>query len=229
MKIYYENNLGVLYHGDCREIMGSLRYDAILTDPQYRLANNKRATLSRGINKSSIFGSGKIYDKNWLLIQGDEDFFDPSHLVSDRPTIIWGGIHFANKLPNSASWIVWDKRCHRKPDDNADCEMAWSNLGGPARIYRQLWRGAIREGEENVSNGPKLHPFQKPIQLMLWCLCMPKMSEACTVLDPYVGSGTTAVACEKLNRKWVAIEIEEKFCEIAAKRIEAENRQLKLF
>ena len=94
------------------------------------------------------------------------------------------------------------------------------------RIHRQLWRGMVREGEENVANGPKLHPAQKPIRLMMWCL---GFAESDLTLDPFTGSGTVPVACERLGRRWIGIEISEEFCEIAAKRIEAETRQLKLF
>ena len=80
---------------------------------------------------------------------------------------------------------------------------------------------------ETVKANNRLHPNQKPIPIIQWCIKKSKTNGI--VLDPFIGSGTTAVACERLTRRWIGIEIEEKYCEIAAKRIELERKQLKLF
>lgn len=112
-------------------------------------------------------------------------------------------------------WLVWDKG--QRNFSLADCEFAWSSQHKASRIFNYSRASALRDG--------KTHPTQKPVALMVWCLGF----AGGDVLDPFIGSGTTAVACEQLGRKWVGIEISEKYCEIAAKRIERERQQLKLF
>ena len=95
--------------------------------------------------------------------------------------------------------------------------MAWSNIGGPARLHSHLWRGLIREGEENASNGPKLHPFQKPLSLIRFVLGKSKTSG--TILVPFGGSAPEVVVCREMKRKCIVFEIEERFCEVSAKRL----------
>lgn len=226
MKPYYNDDNGiVIYHGDCREILSTIGWvDLVLTDPQYQLANGKRAN-SMGLSTGRGVGNnvrGYLFDnKDWGQLQGDELPFDPRPLLRHHRAIIWGANNFANLLPNSTTWFVWDKRDGVASDDNADCEMAWSNIGGPARIFRHLWKGVCRAGEENIaSGGSKLHPFQKPIALMRWCLQL--VPNAKIILDPYMGSGTTIRAAKDLGRHAIGIEIEEKFCEIAVKRLSQE-------
>ena len=99
----------------------------------------------------------------------------------------------------------------------ADFELAWTNFERPSKAFK----GEIHP------DGINIHPTQKPKYLMVWCLSWSKTNGI--VLDPFIGSGTTAVACERLKRRWIGIEIEKKYCEIAAKRIEAERKQLKMF
>ena len=132
-----------------------------------------------------------------------------------------GGIYYQSVLPVNARWLVWDKRCGSASDDNADCEFAWTNLRGQARVFSQYWRGWLREGEENLSvGGAKLHPTQKPIRLMKWCIGLAGDSD--TILDPFMGSGTTLRAAKDLGRKAIGVELEERYCEIAAKRLAQE-------
>lgn len=212
-KPYYENENGKLYHGNCLDIMPLLDpVDLVLTDPPYGIGESYKRNNRR---------------KN-LANPTDYDFYDwdrkPASPImiklcmsAGKKTIIWGGNFF--NLPPSQKWLVWDKinsGCF------ADCELAWTNLTGAVRIFRHMWNGMCRQSEKNVK---RVHPTQKPIALMLWCLQLHYGS----VLDPFIGSGTTAIACECLNRQWIGIEISEKYCEIAAKRIEKEREQLQLF
>lgn len=225
MKPYYQDKYATIYHGDCLELLPDmLKVDLVLTDPQYQLANGRKATTMNATanrGKNYLKGTTTI-PKDWGDSIGDDKPFDPMPLLELRTKLIlWGAIHFCSSLPNSTSWLIWDKRDGVASDDNTDCEMAWSNIGGPSRIHRQLWKGICRAGQENISiQGDKYHPFQKPINLMTWCIRLSKTSG--TILDPFVGSGTTLVAAKQLNRKSVGIEIQEKHCEIAAQRLSQE-------
>src|SRR5690606_34818674 len=105
--------------------------------------------------------------------------------------VLFGANHFASRLPPTPTWLVWDKRRGTGSDSQADCEIAWSNLGGPARLFSHLWRGAIRDSERGVK---RVHPTQKPVALMRWCLEQARPSGI--VLDPFLGSGSTLVACK---------------------------------
>jgi site-specific DNA-methyltransferase (adenine-specific) len=220
---YYQDSAVTIYHGDCREILPTITADLLLSDPQYQLADGKRANtmgLSTGRGTDVLKGI-KLRQKDWGTFKGDEVPFDPTELLRFPKVILWGAIHYANRLPNSTSWLIWDKRNGTDSDDNADAEMARSNIGGPARVHRQLWRGICRAGEENIAlQGEKLHPFQKPIALMRWCLSL--VPKAQRVVDHQMGSGTTLRAAKDLGRKAIGIEIEEKYCEIAAKRMAQE-------
>ncbi len=221
MKPYFETDLGKLYCGDSLDYLDIISdADAIIADPPY------------GIDLNGMSGT---YRSKWVnaadeyLIIGDDKPFDPSPWIRFPKTILWGGIHFAHKLPSSRAWIVWDKREGTTSDNQADCEIAWTNLKGPARLYSHLWRGLCRRGEENVSRQGRFHPTQKPIALMMFCIEMCKLDPGSLIVDPYMGSGTTLIAAERYGHKYIGIEISEKYCEIAANRIKRETQQLKLF
>jgi DNA modification methylase len=124
-----------------------------------------------------------------------------------RRVIWWGGNYYP--MPASSCWLVWDKL---NTGNFADCELAWTNLTGAVRIKRHLWNGMIRK-----QNEARWHPTTKPRELMEWCI--EKVDPADTILDPFMGSGTTLVAAKQLGRKAIGIEIEEKYCEIAVDRL----------
>lgn len=224
MKPYYEHGGITIYHGDCRNLLPKLCcVSSIVTDPQYQLANGARANSvgRQGRKKARTLSGSRVDDYNWGKVKGDESPYDPTFLLSYSNVILWGAIHYANRLPNQTCWLTWDKREGGTSDDNPDCEFAWTNLGGPARLYRHLWRGICRAGEENIAvGGSKLHPFQKPVSLMRWCLSMIDLPGI--VVDPYLGSGSTLRAAKDLGISAIGIEIEERYCEIAAKRLSQE-------
>lgn len=144
----------------------------------------------------------------------NEDAADVVHLLRFGRCVIWGGNYFADALPPSPSWFVWDKRSGVLANSNADCELAWSNVGGAARLFSHLWAGMLRASE----SGAYLHPTQKPVALMEWVL--DRASEpGDLILDPYMGSGPVARAAANLGRRYIGVELEERYCEIAAKRL----------
>lgn len=203
-----------LYFGDCLEILPTLGpVDAVVTDPPYGINYDASHTkYKNGIDRGPC---------EW-----DEKPFDPSPIIAlDLPTIIWGGNCFSSRLPDTKSWAVWVKIVRQNADiRQSDCELAWTNCLGRSRVFNHLWIGAYRDSESGIQN---VHPTQKPIALMEWCIQI--MGMPMRILDPFMGSGTTGVACAKLGRKFIGIEIEPKYFDIACKRIETEYAQLKLF
>lgn len=216
-----------LYLGDCREILPTIRnIDAVVTDPPYgidfdftRQRNGSRSGLSWSTDRNAI-----NVKRDWTKIRGDDSPFDAGPWIKYRQAILWGANNYQN-MPPSRCWLIWDKRRETTPDNHGDAELAWTNLDSVIRVHRQVWRGIVREGEENVGLQQKLHPAQKPLALMRWCVGMTDG----VVLDPFMGSGTTGVACVNLGRKFIGVEIEEKYFDIACRRIEEAYRQPRLF
>jgi DNA modification methylase len=206
---YYEHAGITIYHGDCREILPTLpKVDLVLTDPQYGI-NHPTEYLSRG-------RGGLAACTDYPRVFGDNSPFDPACILAlEVPSIIWGANYFAGRLADSSGWLIWDKK---RPDtlDQATCEMAWTNFVKGARVFRYLWNGCMRDGDDKL-----FHPTQKPVALMKWRLCL-SWTPAGTVLDPFMGSGSTLVAAKQLGRHAIGIEIEEKYCEIAVKRLSQE-------
>jgi DNA modification methylase len=195
-----------LYLGDCREILPLLpRVDAVVTDPPYGI----------GMDGGRIGKANYEQLSNW-----DSVAADVSGIVAlGVPTIIWGGNYF--DLPPSASWLVWDKET-AGITTFADAELAWTNLPGSLRLKRHLWSGPYQKVKET-----RFHPTQKPTDVIIWCL--ERINGARTILDPFMGSGTTGVACAKLGRRFIGIELEPRYFEIACKRIDDAYRQPRLF
>lgn len=217
-----------LYCGDCRDVLPTLGHvDAVVTDPPYGIAFD--FTKERHNRKTRLRWSrsqSHVVPVRWQSsVYGDTEPFDPLPWLQFPQVILWGANHYASQLPNSAAWLIWDKRDGTTPDNHSDCELAWSNLPGPARIHRQLWRGVMRAGAENATHGPKLHPAQKPVALMSWCL----KKTTGLVCDPYMGSGSTAVACIALQRPFIGCEITPEYFDIACQRITDAYKQLALF
>lgn len=215
--------------GDCLLLMKELPdgcVDAVITDPPYGINFNFTANRFRTGLDWRAGNIGSDYTSPWSNVIGDDSEFDPRPLLGFNEVIIWGAQNFSHLLPRSRGWLIWDKLGDKPPCDFGDCEMAWTSIDMPVRIHRQLWRGVIREGQENAVNGPKLHPCQKPISLILWCLSFVKGQ---TILDPFLGSGTTAVAAKKLGRHFLGFEISEEYCRIARERIALVEAQPTLF
>lgn len=208
-KVYYQDKFCTIYHGDCLEIMPELEpVGLVLTDPQYGI-NHPTDYHSRGRgNLATCRDYPKVY--------GDDKPFNPQPLLNlQKPLCLWGANYYADKLPVSSGWLVWDKK---RPDilDQATVELAWTNFIKGARRFVYLWNGMLRAGNDVL-----FHPTQKPIALMKWILGL-KWTPTGTILDPFMGSGTSLVAAKQLNRHAIGIEIEEKYCEIAVRRLAQE-------
>ena len=186
-----------------------------LTDPPYGIGEAAGKNKSRGcLAISKDYGN-----ESWDNQIPPKRVFDLMLSISSNQ-IIFGGNYFVEYLKNSPCWLVWDK--NNGSTDFADCELVWTSFKSAVRLIKYTWHGMIRQGNEK-----RYHPTQKPVGVIQWIL---DNYSTChnIILDPFLGSGTTAVACERLGRKWIGIELEEKYCQIAVKRIEAENRQLKI-
>ena len=191
----------------------------MLTDPPYGIGYIPR---TRQANETRF--KKTIYEGERIL--GDDTQFEPQFLLATGDKhIVWGCNNFSNRLPPSNGWLVWDKKVDPKfygKTSFGDAELAWTNIIKRVLIYRHIWNGIIRQGEEagQVGTG-RLHPTQKPVALMRWCIGLcPDTPQ--TILDPFMGSGTTLRAAKDLGRRAIGIEIEEKYCEIAAKRLAQE-------
>lgn len=212
-KPYYEHAGITIYHGDCREVMEEwegLRmksFDLLLTDPPYGIGEAAGKNASRGhLAQAQDFG-----DEAW-----DDEPISHDVMVTARRMaqhhIIFGGNYY--QLPPTSCWLVWDK--DNGSNDFADCELAWTNLKKAVRRLRYRWNGMLQE--PGIPKEHRQHPTQKPEAVMRWCLIQAPDTVK-TVLDPFMGSGTTLVAAKRLGRKAVGIELHEKYCEIAAKRL----------
>ena len=194
-KPYYDDGNGIqIFLGDCRLILPHLEpVDLVLTDPPY------------GIGLAANPFRQKFERSAWDDKPVDADLL-ADIIAKGKDAIVWGGNYFG--LPAHQRFLVWDKV---QPEDfsSAMCEQAWTTLKGPAKIFAR-----------HVVSYHKDHPTQKPLELMHWCLNF--APSASTILDPFMGSGTTLRAAKDLGRKCIGIEIEEKYCEIAAKRLAQE-------
>ena len=205
-----------LWLGDCLAILPTLpagSVNAVVTDPPYGIAYVKGAG-----------GGGVPARRNCTPVYGDDQDFDPAPILDFPRVLTWGADHYAQRLPHGR-WLAWDKLDGMEPWDSfSDVEFAWHNKPGAAAIFRLRWKGiaCVKVGE---TGGRRWHPTQKPLALMLWCIREVDVDAGATILDPYMGSGTTGVAAIKLGRKFLGIEIDPGYFEIARKRIEAELRQ----
>jgi site-specific DNA-methyltransferase (adenine-specific) len=188
--------------GDCREVLPTLaEVCAVVTDPPYGLGDK-------------LDGAGA--SSEWGLLYGegapdwDKEVSDalPEAIALGRDAIVWGGNYY--DLPPRRGWLIWDKM---QEHTSGHGELAWTTLDQPVRTYRYARAQLASEGKE--------HPTQKPLRLMKWCLGF--LPSAQTILDPYMGSGTTGVAATHLGKAFIGIEREERYFEIACRRIREAN------
>jgi DNA modification methylase len=203
-----------LYLGDCLEILPTLpKVDAVITDPPYGIGE------AAGKNKSRTnMAVAKDYgNDDWDSAPPSPDLMA---LILQAGTwqALFGGNYFG--LPASSCWLVWDKL--NGDNDFADCELAWTNWPKAVRRMQWRWNGMIRQGNEE-----RFHPTQKPLQVMGWVIDL--CPKADTILDPFMGSGTTGVAAAERRRTFHGIEREPKYFDIACRRIEQAYKQRPLF
>jgi len=216
---YYQDDLTTIYHGDSRELLPTMpRVDLVLTDPPYGIDYDPLRRKHWSAQTSTKNGEHRNA-RDYGAFAWDKEPFEPAPILNlDRPSIIWGANNFASRLPDFGSWLCWDKITRNDLQiRQAECELAWANCLARSRIFRHLWSGGYRASE---SGTPNYHPTQKPIALMAWCLGLVKGVR--TVIDPYMGSGTTLRAAKDAGIKAIGIEIDERYCEIAASRMSQE-------
>jgi DNA modification methylase len=209
MKPYYEEAGIQIFHGDCREILPQLgRFDLLLTDPPYGIF---RDSSSKGL----MFGKETIYSRD-STAPGWDKRPDSKLLIQVRDVadkhVIWGGNYFADVLGSCKGPLVWNKLTGN--NSYADGEIAWSSVAGTTRIFTHQWCGAFKDSERGLR---AIHPTQKPVALMKWCIGLAGC--VCSLVDTFMGSGTSLVAAKDLGILATGIELEERYCEIAANRL----------
>lgn len=193
--------------GDCREVLPTLgKVDAVVTDPPYGLGDKWRGGTVKWPLADN--GRGTLWDS--------ECFHGlPGIIALAEHSIIWGGNYYS--LPPRRGWLIWDKIV--RAFSSGHVEMAWTTIDQPTRAFNYAHGELASEG--------KLHPTQKPLPLMKWCL--EQIPDARTILDPFMGSGTTGVAAVKIGRAFIGIEIEPKYFDIACRRVSEALKQPDMF
>lgn len=215
---YYQDEWVTIYHGDCRDLLEEVPFsDLLLTDPPYgsmRFRKRGFSDESRVTRQTSKWAGGR-YGRRWGSLVGDEEPPALAPWISKaQRAVIWGGHLLCSQLPDSPGWLAWDKKVGGSEGLlTSDVDLAWTNCLGHSRLFSHMWVGLRRQSEV----GEHLHPTQKPVALMRWCLGL--VPSAQSVLDPFMGSGSTLRAAKDLSRKAIGIEIEERYCEIAAHRM----------
>jgi len=206
-----------LYHAACEDILPTLdRVDCVITDPPYGIGESAGKAKTR--TGPAGIGGGK-YVKDY----GNDDWDRaaiPAELMAavvaaGRNAVVFGGNYY--DMPKTSCWLVWDKL--NGDNDFADCELAWTNLPKAIRRIQYLWNGMLRANGEKRGD----HPTQKPLGVMLWCI--EQAGSPQTILDPFMGSGTTGVAAVQLGRTFTGIERERKYFDIACERISRAQAQ----
>ena len=206
--------------GDCLEVMRDMpdnSVDLVLTDPPYGIGNN----ITYRKNQCSKRARSKDYGAyKWNNEIPSKQIFSEI-LRTGEDQVIWGGNYFLDYglLKATPAWLVWDKK--NDTSSFAKCELAWTSYAHAIKIYRYLWNGMLQEnmGSKEV----RYHPTQKPLELMEWCIeNYSKPNDL--IFDPFCGSGTTCVAAKRLGRRYIGIDISEEYCDIARKRLEAEEK-----
>lgn len=198
-----------LYLGDCMAVLPTLApVDALVTDPPYGIA---------GIWQGGRSGGWRNRDDQSVRSEWDGETHPAVYVALEKATdaIIWGGNYYA--LPPRRGWLVWDKIVRNF--STGHCELAWTTLDQPVRAFNYAHGQLANEG--------KFHPTQKPVPLMEWCLSF--VPKARVVLDPFMGAGSTGVACASLGKEFIGVEMRHEFFEIACKRIAAAQAQGRLF
>jgi site-specific DNA-methyltransferase (adenine-specific) len=207
-----------LYQGDCLDYMKEMpdnHIDVIITDPNYGIGEAAGKNKSRGqLAKPKDYGN-----KDWDNQRPDPEYFKEMLRVS-KNQIIFGGNYFADLLPPSSCWIVWDKD---NSGDFADCELAWTSFKTAVRIFKYRWNGMLQGNMKRKEK--RVHPTQKPLPLGEW-LVANYTKEGDLIADFFLGSGTFGEAAVNFNRSFIGVEKEKEYFDKAKIRIEAAKNQL---
>ena len=226
-----ELEINKVYNIDCIELMRKMERqgivaDWLIADPPYGIGIEKMSFTQSGAKKiGKAIRRDYTNTGKWDSKRIGKEYFDLMFKVS-KNQIIFGGNYYTDILPPTKSWIVWDKRC----DDNlrndfADCELAWCSQG-QARVFHYLYNGMIQGDMKNKDE--RFHPTQKPTQIICQLLNY-YTNENDLILDPFMGSFTTAVACHKLGRRFIGAELDEEYYKLGSERLESVQSQISMF
>lgn len=197
----------LLYLGSAQpSLEGHDKGGHIVTDPPYGIGYKPlRGSDGSKRHAAPVAGDDRPFDAAWLVDRAKQ---------WGRELVLWGANNYGSTLPDHPGWLVWNKTCeHRKRGFTySDCELAWCSAVTRVHRFDLQWGGEARDGEP-----PSLHPTQKPVRLMQWCL---ELLPSGPVVDPYMGSGTTGVAAVLAGRPFVGVELEPRYFEAARRRIE---------
>jgi len=209
---YPDDFINKIICGDCLEVMKEMPdkcVDLVLTDPPYGINENPYRVANRGkLAKTRYYG-----EWDWDKERIEKKHFDEIFRIS-KNQIIFGGNYYLDYLHPTSCFIVWDK--DNFGNDFADCELAWTSFKSAVRIFKWRWSGMLQEYMSNKEI--RQHPTQKPLALFTWIL-KKYSKESDLILDPFLGSGTTAEACKLLHRNFIGIEINPEYCKIAEERL----------
>ena len=222
-----EELINKIHQADCLEFMKQLPdkcIDLVLTDPPYGIGISNKKSIGGAVGKHNKVNSYNVSD--WDNIRFTAKQFNELKRIS-KNQIIFGYNYFADFLGNTNSLIIWDKKCKNGWEDTfSDGEIGYTSFKQPLRIFRYLYQGCT--GNNEITRGERIHPTQKPVQLFQWCL--DKYSKPNDlILDCFSGSGTTAIACHKENRRFICVEKDSEYVRLSRERLEKERQQLNLF
>ena len=204
MEPYYTDEFVTIYQATCEDLLCKIgQFDLLLTDPPYGLDEANGRNKKRGKLAVPVDYGTSDWDETI-----NQNAIDLARNICTYQ-IIFGGNYYV--LPPSKCWLIWDKE--NGETDFADCELAWTNFDKATRLKRHIWNGMIRKNHEQ-----RWHPTQKPLDVIKWSISQ-SPNTVTTILDPFMGSGTTLRAAKDLGIKAVGIEIDERYCEIAANRM----------
>lgn len=229
-----------LYRGDSLELLRAGvfgKLGAIVSDPPYGIGYQH----SGGGAGVTTAARGELSKSKTWKIHGDDQPFDPSPWLDTAPVsrtdnpnnanvpliVFWGADNYMQRLPTGGTLLAWDKHIGRGADDSfADCEWAWCGRKTKREVFRWLWKGVATQKHQDDAtkdNGHfhRVHVSQKPVELMRWCIDKVRPLAGLPILDPYMGSGSTAIAALSLGHSFVGCEIDPQHFEVACKRVEA--------
>jgi DNA modification methylase len=204
----------VIFNCDCLALLPHLTgVDAVVTDPPYG-AKWKHSGKAGGLSSTGKASSETVI--------GDDMDFDPTPWTERQVVAMTGAQYYYDKLPADGSLHCWNKRGQYKALDHGDGDIIWTRQKMACRIFDLVWRGICRHVENTEAY---VHPTQKPVALMQWMMELCDIPQGEIILDPFMGSGTTGVACIRTGRRFIGVEISEAYCKIAVQRMERELAQ----
>jgi 16S rRNA G966 N2-methylase RsmD len=201
-----------------KRLMDGVTPEMVYTDPPYGISIVSGNSVGGSKPFGSVGGSNVVKAGFYAPVAGDDsietalDAIELIKTLGSKTQVIWGGNYYANALPNSSCWIVWDKE---NTGNFADAELAWTNQDTAVRIFKHMWNGMLKASERGQK---RVHPTQKPVALAEWCF--ENYGDPKTVLDLFLGSGSTLIACEQTRRACYGMELSPAYCDVIVKRWE---------